>query len=71
VADRLSPCRQQIIDFLTVNGETCLTVLTERLGRSKNNVCHDLKVLLGWGYVTRRYEGQESLYAVTPEAVSR
>jgi len=60
----LTPRRRQIVDYLTVNGETSLTDLTEGLNRSKNNVCHDLRFLLGNRLVARRYEGQRAIYAV-------
>jgi len=60
---RFSPCRQEIVAFLSVNGETSLTDLTKALGRSKNNVCYDLRFLVGERLVSRRYEGMQALYS--------
>jgi predicted transcriptional regulator len=67
VAEPLSPRRREIVDYLTVNGETSLTDLTESLNRSRNNVCHDLRFLLAMRLVSRRYEGQQAFYSAVSD----
>lgn len=62
VAELLSPRRRELVAFLTANGETSLEDLTDGLGRSKNNVCHDLRFLLVEGLVSRRYGGKLAFY---------
>lgn len=57
--------KMRILEYLTINGESCVCNIVEGIGSEQIKVSQNLKRLKDDGFVTRRRDGRFMIYGIT------
>ena len=57
--------KMRILEYLTINGESCVCDIVEGIGSEQIKVSQNLKRLKDDGFVTRRRDGRFMIYGIT------